>query len=51
MDIKKSEIKHILDERRAERRMETIGIWICGIMLGVAVALLAHAWIISLTLN
>jgi hypothetical protein len=51
MDIKQSEIKHILDERRAERTMEKVGIWITGIILGVALALLAHAWIISLTLR
>lgn len=51
MEIKKSAIKHILDERRHERRMEKCGLIITGILLGVAGALIAHAWIISLTLR
>lgn len=51
MDIKKSEIKHILDERRHERTMEKVGIITFTFLMTLAVIMLVHAYFISLTLR
>ncbi len=47
MDIKKSAIKDILDERRHERLMENWGLISIGIILGVAFLLFLNAFIVS----
>lgn len=51
MDIKKSAIKDILDERRHERTMDKVGTIIISFIFGIATGLMMTAYFISLTLR
>ena len=51
MDIKKSAIKDILDERKWQKRMDTLGVILTTVLFTGALILIAHAYFISLTLR